>query len=514
MMKKISSKRILIFIIFLGFYFSFGFFYKSHLLSSRFVDEEYNFAIGKYLLKNEILYKDILTNHQPLTHILSALVQNISKPDNTFFMVKYHRLFILIWSFAWSTLLVYYFGLAALIFIIFYTLTNSFIFGNLFLAEAIIVYPLCFLTGLILYKKTYLSISELLLGSLSLSLSGFLFGPVLPLLFFLIFLIIFKDKANFRKKIFFMLLGGIPIIILVLKFSSIPGYINYYFYTNLVYTIPQYHSSYYNEPWILTISKSLITPVLGLLASGFNTTLTVIKFFSIALLMNLGYLIFTKRLKESLIIFTLLALANLRFVYPGNEHYAAGFLPWYSLFIFICCFLFMKILHSKGIFLLKIINISIFTLTFILTLKNILPALMAKGDISLNYQTNYSTQSDRAEIIKLLKDKNDTLFTSPDNWIVYWGSDINHLPQLFGYYPWLSGITEVHQNILNQFENNPPAFFYCENCKGLDLEKYLYKYHNLKIDGKDTYLYILRSKIESLSNMEKDKLNNLKLLFD
>src|SRR3989338_11682433 len=75
-----------------------GFFYKSTALSFPFVDEQYNFAIGKYLTKGEILYDDIITNHQPITHIFSALVQEIKKPNTTFSLLTTHRTAIIFFS--------------------------------------------------------------------------------------------------------------------------------------------------------------------------------------------------------------------------------------------------------------------------------------------------------------------------------------------------------------------------------------------------------------------------------
>lgn len=59
--------------------------YYANIFVTRFVDEEYNLAIGKYITQNEVLYEDIITNHQPITDILSGLVQGLKTPPTFFY---------------------------------------------------------------------------------------------------------------------------------------------------------------------------------------------------------------------------------------------------------------------------------------------------------------------------------------------------------------------------------------------------------------------------------------------
>lgn len=82
-LKKNKSKSFLVIVTVL-FLLVTGYFYRGLSLSFPFIDEQYNFAIGKYLTNGEILYDDIITNHQPVTHIFSALVQETRKPNTTF----------------------------------------------------------------------------------------------------------------------------------------------------------------------------------------------------------------------------------------------------------------------------------------------------------------------------------------------------------------------------------------------------------------------------------------------
>ena len=67
------------------------FFYLNKVFSFHFVDEDHNFALGKYLLQGEILYRDFFTNHQPMETIGSALIQKSTNPPNIAQLVKRHR---------------------------------------------------------------------------------------------------------------------------------------------------------------------------------------------------------------------------------------------------------------------------------------------------------------------------------------------------------------------------------------------------------------------------------------
>lgn len=55
------------------------------------------------------------------------------------------------------------------------------------------------------------------------------------------------------------------------------------------------------------------------------------------------------------------------------------------------------------------------------------------------------------------------------------------------------------------FITNPPEFFYCD-CDNLTLKKYLINYYRIVKDGKETDLYVLKSKSKEITKEQKDKL--------
>ena len=163
MADKILNIRVIIFAVTVIFLLAAGYFYRGVVMSFPFVDEQYNFAIGKYLRNGEILYDDVITNHQPIAHIFSALVQEIKQPNTTFSLLNVHRTVIIIWSSIWAIFFVFFFGMSGFLFVIIYELTKSYMFGTLFLAEAIVVYPFTFSAGVIIFKKPLNKVSVILL---------------------------------------------------------------------------------------------------------------------------------------------------------------------------------------------------------------------------------------------------------------------------------------------------------------------------------------------------------------
>ncbi len=475
-----------------------GYFYSKKALSFRFVDEEYNFAIGKYLTKGEILYDDLITNHQPLAHILSSQVQRLTNPNSTYLVVANHRKALILWAAFWSMILIYFFNTGALIFVVLFELTKIYLLGYIFLSESLVAYPLITLFGLTVFLKRRLKPWELIFWGICFAIVLFSLLPVWPLLPLLFIQLFLKQRPHLKRSLLSLLIGFLAVFLFVLQFTSVFGYLHY-LSVNLTYTIPTYQ----HEFWLLIIIKSFLSPFLSFTPLPQTPTLWIIRVLSFMLI-----LVFLSKhqFKKGLLLLTSLTLINIRFIYPGTEGYA-GFhlLPWYAVFVFISS---MVAVEEK-----KFINYFLIFLAVILSVNFARTNLFSKGDNQQEYYINYSTYTSIGEVIRVMKNPQDALFVSPDNWLIYWQSDTNHLPKLFGYYAWMAGVPKLHQQILQNFEKNPPTFFYCENCKSLDLEKYLPKYQELKKEGGSTYLYVLPEKIKDLNFEQKNKLNYYKYNF-
>lgn len=502
----ISKKHITLLFLAIPFLLFSGYFYNNKAFNFRFVDEEDNFTIGKYLSKGDIIYEDIITNHQPLTYIFSAFIHDYTNINSVYELLIRHRHFEIIWSIGWSILLIFYFGLGAFIAVLIYEFTKIYLLGNLFLSESQIVYPLIFITGLIFFNQRRLKKLELIFIGICFGLAGFLLISLWPTLSFLLIVLmikLYKRENNIFRSLGLVLLGFVLTLLAVFTFTSIPGYFYYTFYANLIYTIPNYHSG----PWVITISKALSTPFLSFFTSSSSPTTIVIQILSVLMAVNVLFLIFRKQYFKVLSIFILLGLSNIRFVSPGSQGYE-GFhlLPWYALFVFIESILSIEVL-SKNNIILRVLNSLVIVLLVGLSINFGLKDLSQKEDMVKDYNINYSTAINRGDAVKAIKSSDDTLFVSPNAWLVYWQGDINHLSKLYGYYAWMASIPQVHSAILKAFSNKPPTFFYCEDCKGLDLEQFLTRYTEIKNHGNSSMLYVLNNRISTLTKKQLDQLN-------
>ncbi len=489
---------------FVMFLFCFGFLfftsqsYKNNVFSVRFLDEEYNLAIGKYLNRGEILYDDIVTNHQPVTHLLSGLLQKKQNPDTTSKLIEGHRLAIINWSVIWSIILVFYFGLVGVIFVVIYELTRSHFYGQLFLAETFVVYPLVFLIGLSLFRKIPLKAFELFAAGVLLGFLTLTLGPMWPAILFLTCLLVFQQlkgvkdvqgTVSFKKSLILGFLGAILFFLLVLPKVNIPGYFDYYIFGNLENMVP--HT---REYWLASLPQSFFSPLLSFKGENPSDNLLLIRTLSVLLILNLMYFTFKKKFQLVAAIFILLGLLNIRFIQPGAGH-ANGFhlLPWYAALIFIASALFVKQLKTKSFFLFKLLGIGVLVVAFFFSFKYANHNLFVEKNAKKDYETFFSTHTKIGESLKSLKKDEDTLFIFPDAWLVYWQSDAKHLPKLFGYYTWMAGIPKLRGKVNEAFANSPPTFYYCEGCQYNDLKVYLEKYAEVKgYEGKQN-LFILKS---------------------
>lgn len=484
-----SSKKIAL-LLSLIFLLITGYFYKLQALSFRFVDEEDNFTFGKYLSRGEKLYDDLITNHQPLTHIYSSLVHKLAQPNTTYLLLVRHREAVILYSLVWSLILVYYFGFRALIFVVIYELTKIQLLGNLFLAESLAVYPLTFLSGFTFFRQPKFKF-ELFFWGVSFGLSLFLLAPIWPALLLLLLIHI----RQVQRELKYTLAGFLIPLILVLIHSSISGYL-YYFYVNLTFTIPGYQ----HDPIWLSTLKGIFSPILAFEDLPQTPTLWITRICSVILsavvLMSLRA---AKGRGSLFLLWLFLGFLNVRFVLPGTEGYS-GFhlLPWYGSLIFLVCLLPMK--GSFG--LIRLWQMILLSLAILLSMHFSLTSLFKKTDQLLSYNINYSTYTTIGEAVRIMKGEGDSLFVSSNAWLVYWQSDTNHLPKLYVDYIWASGFPPLREKIMQTLENSPPAFLYCENCRGLPIEKYLSKYQEVKLSGNPTKLYLLPEKLTQLSGQQ------------
>ena len=481
-------------------YLSFSYYNKIFAVS--FVDEQDNFALGKYLLENQKLYSDLFSHHQPLGYIFSAGIQSLTSPENIYQLIKFHREFMIIWSLFWCLILIWRFKEKLILPIILYEVSKFYLLGDLFLSESLSVYPILYLVFLLL-EKSQIKNKEYFLTGFFISLSALLLAPIWPFLAGYIILLIWIKKINLKQ--FLILTGGglIPILI-SLPFIDLYYYFHNVFYINYKYYIPQSAE----EKFPQSLVKAFFTP-LTIYLSEFSNSGLILKITGAFFIFSTVNLLTNRNYKIVLTILILLTLANFRYYSPGLE-YSAGFhlLIWYALFIFLSFYFFLNIIQSisnKKIKICTILFLSLAIALIIFTSKD----LFKKSDWESDFKKNYSKQYEYGEAIKIMKNPGDTLFTVPDGWLLYIQGDIKNNNKMVNFYGWMSLVWELNDPVIEQFKNNPPTFFYCE-CDENYVLSYSENYHQLIKSGAKSPLWILNDKFKNLTEEQKNGIRALR----
>ncbi len=465
------------------------YFYEKQVFSPHFVDEEDSFVLGKYISQGEVLYRDLFSHHQPLSYVFSASLQETLHPNSIYLLIKRHREFIMLWAAIWWLILGLRMGWSVLLIALVYETTKVYLLGHLFLSESLAVYPLMFLSSLVLFKPK--QFWEYFVFGLSCGLIIFLLSPLWPAVVLLCGILFWRNID--LKKIAFFILGFGIIIGAILPFVSLTDYIFNAFYINFAYYIP----STSRDGWPTNITRgvfSIITPIFSQIND--SQILIIIKTLAVLLLVNLFLFLKQRKYKLTFLIIILLGLANIRYVQPGLQYYS-GFhiLPWFGLLVFFSLYSVVKLPKRLMVCIVAILILEI------MTAKN---SLFTPIDRETAFYVNYSRQSNFGAAVNIMKSKTDTLFVAPDEWLIFWQGDIGHANKMVNYYAWMSDVRELRSIVENTFKNNPPAFFYCD-CTGhyFGLEKYWDLYQPIIQDNKATKLLVLKSKISSLSKDQK-----------
>lgn len=144
--------------------------YLKETSAFRFFDEENNIVAGYFVSSGKLLYRDIFMNHNPLPILLSATIQKVFTIQTLFELVKYHRVFMIVFALVANTILLVRFRQKAFVFIFVYEFIKFYLSGQMFLAEGMIAYAFAYLV---------LSITEAGLQNKKISTADVLFSTLL-----------------------------------------------------------------------------------------------------------------------------------------------------------------------------------------------------------------------------------------------------------------------------------------------------------------------------------------------
>jgi hypothetical protein len=481
---------LLIFIVFISLQ------YQQQVFWIRFVDEEDNLALGSYILKGEHLYTNLFSHHQPLGYYISAIVQWITHPNTMFLLIKRHREFIILWSAIWMIILTYRFRWPVVPGIMIYELSKWFLFGNLFLSESIVVYPIMYIASALLLAKQYKNIELIFIGFLTI-LIQLLLAPAWPYLFVSTIFLFIRTK-NKSHTLRYFLSGYIPLVIIVFTFTNYLDYFHDALYINLRYYIPSSGSNL-----AVDLLKGIFTPVLSLLQKPDSSFSKILSLTNSLFILGSVLMLVQKKISTVLMLWIILGVLNIRYTNPGSQFYS-GFhmLPWLGVLGVIVGTIttILRItLQKVYLFLLGVTVICSFYFAQEWFLQN--------RDINTDYYVNYSRSYDAGNMITILKSPNDRLMVIPDYWLIYWQANINHAAKQLEYYPFNAMTPELNNEIKILFYENKPEFVYMNCVMGcFGLEDYLSQYTRLyKVDA-PTDLYVLPKKLDGLTQSQKKEL--------
>lgn len=458
-------------------------------------DDCFNYMGGYFLLAGKRLYADIFFNHQPFPAYISAAIQYLTKPEGIYLLIHQHRMFLIYFSMIADMLLVLRFGLVGFGFALLYETTKGYVFGERFLAEAIIVYPLVYLLGLIgeMWRKKNIFGGEVLLAGMLTWFVVFSREPYVPLALTLFGYLLWKHKGNKEKKVslsVFLLLSGVTIVI-----HSFPDY-----FFNLI-TVNASRPGTEGNIWL-----TIFYPLMVFFGGQWNLFRWIEVGLAGIFWLLVASLIPVKKTRVRIIVLLIiLTLANIRSVAPGEIYYAAfHHIVWYGLFIMAVIGLIREIWERRGYVVAGVSTIAFLGVT-IWAFVSPQSYIHEKVDRHAEFTTNFSQIFTIGGIIKTLSTPADTLFL--DGWddLIYWQAK---LPSPYRYVWYTSSMYQFarYQEARgDMFLHNPPTFFYGKCVEDVFNPASLPRaneYARLTTSKAPTCVFVLRSKIPEISDTQ------------
>jgi len=496
MFKRLVSFRFSVIVITIFFLVSTSWAYENSVFSLHFVDEEDNMIVGKYLTQGEKLYSDIFSNHQPLSYVASAVLQEVTDQNTIFQLIKRHREAVILWSFLWYMLLAWKFRWRIFPFIVCYELTKHFLLGNLFLAESIAVYPLTYVV-LLLFDHQKITKKELISIFFCCSLLFFLLSALWPSIVFLIFVFYLKSRKYIELSRFVvsLLIGFLPITVIIFLFSSVTEYVTQTLFINLFYYIP-----YVSDKNPFSLLLSFISPFVPFFSLQTSPISWILRFVTFIFIICCYQLVNKREYKVLAFQIILLGLLNIRYIEPGVQYYS-GFhlLPWFGVFLTLSTSGYRSAWKKR----LSIVWISLIASIILICSYFAMNSLFKDRNIQDDFFINYSTFNDYALTIQGLIASGDTVFAAAIEPLVYFGVDKSFRTKYTYYFNFMDKVPSIHTEVTFLFEKDPPEIFFCE-CYGAPyLQKYLNKYHQVIRNGAESFLYLSKEKMTRLTTEQK-----------
>ena len=463
-----------------------------------------NFLGGYFFLHGKRLYSEIFFNHNPLMVYISWIIQLITSPDNLYELILRHRQSLLLFSFLFNLGLFIRFGITAIAFALFFELTKFYLFGDRFLAESFIVYPLAYLAGLFslkFYKKA-LYLFDYVLAGIFVWFIIFMREPYVPAAILLFIYLLWNKK---KKANSIIALG----IFLTLSFFTLALHdINEYFF-NVVTT--NFEVTFASEAQSidfrgLGILKIFFYPITVLFLGEWGYFRFILVSLNSLFLVSVIFLLLKKQWKFVFLLVILLGVLNIRYVEPGLTYYGAfHLLCWYGVFIFMSFMILAQIIVMNKRFFYFITFL--YSCLLIFHISSPLSFLNSKPNPHDELITNYGIQLQVGNVINILSNPDDKLFLDGFDDIIYWQAKRFSDYKYSMYTAHMPYYEKYASERIRMFKENPPNFYYGSCPKEKNPQRILPKsfrndYIRLYDNGKPSCLWVRKTKLKSISETQ------------
>ncbi len=407
------------------------------------------------MLHGRHLYSEIFFNHQPLGAYLSLIVQSFTHPVNLYEFLLRHRQFLMLFSFVFNVGIIWRFRLAGALFVGLYELTKYYMFGDRFLSESFIVYPLVYMAGLLFFKLEKGKILDIEIIAIGLFSWFIVFNrePYAPLALVIYALLIGIPRTRVKKfsLILFISLSVITILIQPLKM---------YFYN--VFTLNYFaffapSAELNTHPNLLEI---IFFPLFVFFKGPMNEFKIILMGLSLSYILATLYFIYLKKYKLVLITLLLLALANVRVQEPGTTFYAAFHqIQWFGI-ISISTFLMIDEMRKRAPKMAILASLPII-IAFLVYLVQPTNFLRAHVNQQYEFATNFSETYDIGQAVKALSKPDQTFFIDHGDSLnlAYWIAGLKPAYK-YSWYTYVAINTKHFSDARTEmFKDYPPDFY-------------------------------------------------------
>lgn len=474
--------------------------YIPHVNAFGCFDDCFNIVAGYFITNGKRLYSEIFFNHQPLMAYFSSFIQTAFHPANIYDLMLTHRQTVMAFSFVMNVLMIFRFGLPTLGFVLLYEFSKFYVFGDRFLAEGIIVYPLVYMVLLVWQKYTRRRLYwyDYVLSVLFVWFIIFMREPYIIVSFALFFLIFFGKPFSYQKKIALGLF--VLSVIFFLAVLPMPEYL-----FNVVTVNGQILRSEGGENNLLGVGvvKLFVYPILILFTGEWNIFRHFLVGLDVIFLISFLLLFRIKEKRMALfMLFLILGFANVRIVVPGKIFYAAfHMIVWYGLFIATILYLLNDLFFYRKKIAASLLIILVILFVYIVGSPR--SFTREKNDPHYELITNYGKELQVGEVVRLLSKPTDTLYLDGADDLIYWQAKRTSSYKYSWYTSGMPRFSRYRKARLDMFATSPPDFYYRFCTEKIVPDYFLPKayendYQNINSLGKPTCLYVKKSKIEDI----------------